>query len=224
MGSIDEGEVKTDSCIVCNNVTKLSEQNIGELKSQHSEACMCDLIQRCLDGSKLHRNIDDESNYPCICYDCISKLNEYDLAWITAERVRHELQQMLLQTDQLYIENDVLTIDNIHTKRNTVSDDPDYCGAVNTDNETSDYCVSLGKVEVFESLAPEDLDEDDENDNATSDVDISLKESSENEIQNVVDNAKVKRIYECDTCPEKFNLWKELRVSVRSMNVYQSYD
>lgn len=202
MGTTDVRQINIDSCIVCNNVTNLYEQNVGELRSQHSDTRICDLIQRCLGASKLSRNIDTVSNYPCICCDCISKLNEYDLAWVTAEHVGYELQQMLLQTDQLRMEGP-------HWR----SADSKFCCDDNDNaDDTSDYC--LGKVEVFETTAPPDHDEDNENDDASSDAEISSQESIGNdEIQNAVDNARGKRTYECDTCPEKFNLWKELRVS-----------
>lgn len=212
MESITSGQINIVSCIVCNSETKLYEQNIGESMSQHSGARICDLIQRCLGASKLHRNIDDDSYGLCICYDCVSKLNEYDLACVTAERVAYELQQMLLQTDQLYVENDALKTNKIQTRRNTMLEDSNYCFDNNDEDETKDFCVSLDTVEVFESPTLRTDDEHNENDDASSDSENDSKESIGNVVQNVVDNTRAKRIYECDTCPEKFNLWKELRV------------
>lgn len=217
---IESSQIRMDqinivSCIVCNSETKLYEQNIGELMSQHSETRLCDLIQRCLGTSNIRRNIDDESHCLCICYDCVSKLNEYDLAYVTAERVAYELQQMLLQTDQLYVdnENDALKANRIETRRNTMSEDSNCCFDNNDENETNDFCVSLDKVEIFESPTLRTHDEHNENDDASSGSENDSKESIGNVVQNVVDTARGQRIYECDTCPEKFNLWKELRVS-----------
>lgn len=201
------------SCIVCNGVTKLYEQNIGELMSQHTGTRISDLIQRCLGTSKLHRNIDDESYYLATCYDCVSKLNEYDLACLTAERVAYELQQMLLQTDELYARNDIVKTDEIQSRRNTISEDSNYCFDNNDEAEANDFCASLTKVEVYESPTLRTHDEHNENDELCSDSENDSKESIGDATQNIVDDTKPKRVYECDTCPEKFNLWKELRVS-----------
>lgn len=224
MGTIGVGQIEIDSCIVCNSVCKLCEQNIGDLRSQHSEARMCDLIQRSLGTAKLHRNIEGELSRLCVCYDCITKINEYDLACVTAERAGLELQQMLLATDQLYKTNDLLKNHKVQTTRATMSADSNYDGCDNNDaDETNDFCVSLNKIEVFETptLQTHDNDdvdeEDDENDNALSEAENDSEESIRNEIQHVVDNPKAKRIYECDTCPEKFNLWKELRVRKKNL-------
>lgn len=212
MGTNDIGKINGDSCIVCNSAFKLCDRNIGDLRSQHSETRLCDLIQRCLGTTRLHRNINDESNHLCICYDCINKFNEYDLACVTAERVGFELQQLLRQTDQLHEENDLTKSDKIQTRRNTMSDNSNDGCDNNDQGETIEYCESSVKIEDFETATLQTHDEDNENDDTFSDVDIDSKESIANEIEHVDDNAKAKRTYECDTCPEKFSLWKELRV------------
>lgn len=211
---VDNGQINIGSCIVCNNVKKLDEQNIGELRSQHSETRLCDLIQRCLGAYKLHRNIDDESYCLRICHDCVLKLNEYDLACVTAERVGYELQQMILQTDQIYVENDTFKSNKIPSRRNTMSEDSNHCFDNNDADETNVYCMSLNKVEVFDVPTLQTLDAQGENvnDDALSDLENDSTESIGNEVENLVDDTKAKRSYECDTCPEKFNLWKELRV------------
>lgn len=214
MESIDIGQINIGSCIVCNNVKKLDEQNIDDLMSQHSETRLSDLIHRCLGAYKLHRNIDDESYYLRICQDCVVKLNEYDLACVTAERVGYELQQMLLQTDQLYVENDTFRSNKIESRRNTISENSNYCidSKDEDEDEAIDCSISLDKVEVFEAPTLQTHDEQNENDAALSDLEKDSSESIGNEVQNLVDNTKAKRIYECDTCPLTFDLWKELRV------------
>lgn len=211
--SISVGQIDTDSCIVCNNLKKLNERNIGELLSQHSESRMSDLIQRILGANKLHRNVDDGSHCLRICCDCVLKLNEYDLACVTAERVQHELQQMLLQTDKLYVENDALESNEIHSRRNTKFDDSNDCFDNNYEDESNAYSIIIDKVEVFDSPTVQTHNEPNGNDAALSDLENDSTGSIGDEAPNLADNTKAKRIYECDTCPEKFNLWKELRVS-----------
>lgn len=211
---INVGQINTDSCIVCNNLKKLNERNIGELLSQHSDTRICDLIHRCLNAHKLHRNIDDESHCLRICCDCLLKLNEYDLACVTAARVQNELQQMLLQTDQLYVGNDALESNKIHSRRNIISDGLNYYGFDNNyEDEINEHCMSIDKVEVFDSPALHTHNDPNENENALSDSENNSTESIGDEAQNLVDSTKAKRTYECDTCSEKFNLWKQLRVS-----------
>lgn len=128
------------------------------------------------------------------------------MAYVTAERVGNELQQLLIVTDQLYMGNDMLTDDKVQIGPNTVLDDSNDCFDNNDDDddETSDYFVS--KVEVIETSTLRTNDEDHGSDSAEKDL--------EDVFENVVNNSKTKRIYECDSCKETFNLWKELRVRI----------
>lgn len=210
---VNSGQIDKHYCIVCNSTSELHDKSITELKSEHSETSICDLIQRCLGASKLHRDLVDESScHIRICQDCISKLNEYDLAYVTAECVANQLQQMLLETDLLYIEAAISTIDKIHT----VDSPNDFCN-INDDHEqdeTNDYCVD--KVEVIE---PSTLRTRDHSDVAFSDAEKEL----DNEIPNLINNTKSKRIYECDSCKATFFLWKELRVC-KAMNCIEIED
>lgn len=215
--TIDADRIKIEFCIVCNSASNLCDQNIGDLQSKHSEARICDLIQRCLGTTSLNRNIEDESNQLCICNECIAKFNEYDLACVTAERVGYELQQMLAQTDQLSKETGLSKSVEIETGQNMISDNSNHCYDNNDEDGTNDYSESSFKIRLSEVQTLQTHDEHNEIDRTFSDADNDSKESIGNEIQHVDDNPRVKRIYECDTCPEKFNLWKELRVCKRKM-------
>lgn len=213
MESIDISQISSDYCVVCNNLTKLCEQNADELRSQHSETRICDLIQRCLGTRKLHRNIDDKLTWHVrICCDCISKVNDYDLACVTAERAGNELQQMILQTDQIYMDNDMLATEKIETRENPALEVSNYC-IKKVEDETTDYCVNLDEVEIFETSTRRTQNEDHgSEDGAYSDAENDLDESTGDECQDVAENPKPKRIYECDSCKATFSLWKELRV------------
>lgn len=220
--SYDVSITEIRTCFICNNKSNTYTEEISTMKSQYSETRICDLIERCLGGNRIHRRFDDEPSQSIICGDCLLKINEYDLACVTAERVGHELQQMLLHTDSIYVNKiEVPTIDELHLgQREIKSDASNYSFDENVNDCYDDIDIDNVQIKcnVDEEInADADADEllGNENECEPSDAECSSTESIEkpNEPNEKWENSRSKRTWECDTCPEKFSLWKELRVS-----------
>lgn len=84
-------------CYVCNQETELWCQNFTAIESQHTKMLISELIRRFLGDFQSLRNIDDESN--CICWQCLDRVNEWDLAYKTADIKYKTLQSLLLSTE-----------------------------------------------------------------------------------------------------------------------------
>lgn len=85
------------SCYVCNKNTIFYQQNLTEIKSNHSGKRICDFIKQFARDIETNRNVDDESN--CICGDCLQRIYMYD--WVCVEAVKREntLIQLLSATE-----------------------------------------------------------------------------------------------------------------------------
>lgn len=78
-------------------------KNIFKLSSKYSETPICDFIVKFL-GKETNRLCDEEN---VVCSDCLTKIDEYDWACLTVERVERELRATLLQTEAAYTSDPV---------------------------------------------------------------------------------------------------------------------
>lgn len=89
-------------CYICNLKADEWQNNLSELKSQHSRSPIKFFINKFLGGFESSRNVDDESN--SICMGCLQRIDEYDLSCVIAEQTEKELQELLLKTEHFYVE------------------------------------------------------------------------------------------------------------------------
>lgn len=76
-------------------------KNIYKLASKHTETPICDFIVKFL-GKELSRVVTNEDEENIVCTDCLNKIDEYDMACMTVERVERELRAALLLTESIY--------------------------------------------------------------------------------------------------------------------------
>lgn len=212
--------VQDHNCFVCNAESKLFAEHLMEIKSEHSQTSVCDLIKQFLGDDAVHRSIEVElfQNSTHICSECISRINEYDLACVTAERIGNELRELLLHTDSHYSRNKSCTLNEVpNVKSDEESDEePDSNGFGGGSEDLAEEGDEIRNVAVVEIKV-----EDSCVDNiATPDVDVDTISDLESELNEAEDDVilskngtKMKRVYECQLCPKKFELWKEMRVS-----------
>lgn len=137
--------METKICYICNIQTTLYSKNLIETKSEHTNTPIADFISKFLGNYPSYRNwgavyetkITDE-RFGCI--ECIAKINEYDLACVTAERIENELREILLLTVALH---------------------KPHSPAVNHDNEEF-FTSKIEQIEVLAELV-DDYKNDDEN-------------------------------------------------------------
>lgn len=91
-------------CYVCSRETTVWRRNLSELKSQHSKASICEIIQKLLGDFVSSRNVVDASN--CICVGCLNQINDYD--WTCQKAIEQEtaLRDVLLSTELIMVSGD----------------------------------------------------------------------------------------------------------------------
>lgn len=106
--SDDSSQDDSQKCYICNAISESYQRNLYETKSQHTETRICDFITKWLSDKPTNHRIEstkiNSSDENCICTDCFEKINEYDLACVTAERIDKELRETFLLTESLLTE------------------------------------------------------------------------------------------------------------------------
>lgn len=90
------------NCYICNKLLNIknrkSYQNI-HAATQYSQTPLTEYIIKFLEFKEGIRFKDNN----LVCQECAGKLNDYDLACTTAERIENELKATLHSTEQAYL-------------------------------------------------------------------------------------------------------------------------
>lgn len=92
-------------CFICNVLITNDCIDLFETKTNHSMIPVYDLVWKFLGEKPSQRNVTiDEANskFHCICMDCYSIINEYDLACVTADRLEKQITDKLKETENFY--------------------------------------------------------------------------------------------------------------------------
>lgn len=102
-------------CFICNCVSRNYNKNLFEIKSKYSDTRLSDFIVKILGDFPFKREYSIECAENLVCNNCLNKVNEYDLACLTAKRVENELRELLVRQTalSLAIENDA-PIEPVH--------------------------------------------------------------------------------------------------------------
>lgn len=84
-------------CYVCDVVTQLFCKNIFTLTSKQTETPVYQFLEKFLGYS-----IETHENEKIICQDCLIKVDEYDLAFQTAQKIEKELTNLVNRTRTKY--------------------------------------------------------------------------------------------------------------------------
>lgn len=121
------------NCYICDNTSVFYCKNIFKLKSKHSETPICDFICKFLGQELTRLPSNDVDNV--VCAECLNKIDEYDFACMTVERVEKELRDVLLHTESVYAVDKVFVDD---TDFDDVAKEEEKSDEVNTsDNKTN---------------------------------------------------------------------------------------
>ncbi|XP_055305979.1 zinc finger protein 271-like [Sitodiplosis mosellana] len=96
-------------CYLCNEQTndwRVLNLNFTELKSQHSNTPIVDLLKRFLDDFESQRDIENETN--CVCPKCLDRINDYDRMCVLCEEKEKELKELLLTTEKWHMSRELV--------------------------------------------------------------------------------------------------------------------
>lgn len=82
-------------CLICQTKCFFYQQNIKSVLSKHSRCPVTDFIQIFAQDSGSSKTIEKElqSDLTCVCYECLDKIDVYDLAKSTVVKLEREMQQ-----------------------------------------------------------------------------------------------------------------------------------
>lgn len=150
------------NCYICTMTSVFYSRNLFKTKSKYSETRIYDFICKFLGKLPSTRPTSKDD---CVCIECLGKIDEYDLATITARRVEAELRDFLL-----HAESSIAQESKVHSV-GSVGASGDNCVALNDDDnnivrpiETIEM-VDQFKIEHTESNELSDLDDSQMNDN-----------------------------------------------------------
>lgn len=101
------------TCYICNSSSEFYCRNLYETKSTHTETRIRDYITKWLNNIPPSRKIRIRDDH-CICVDCLDKINEFDLMYVTAKQMEKEMIDVFLQTESLLKEVKVELVDENH--------------------------------------------------------------------------------------------------------------
>lgn len=91
--------MEAESCFVCGTSTVSYNRNPFKILSKYTRTRICTFFDAFLDQNPSKRT---EWTDRCVCTTCLVKINDYDLACQTAERIENELRE-LLQRDKIVL-------------------------------------------------------------------------------------------------------------------------
>lgn len=86
------------TCFICNETSVNYQNDLTQVKSQHSGYPFLIFMRKFLRKSILSRNISNANN--CVCERCIIRVNEYDDLCVKAKRIEDDLHELLIKSDK----------------------------------------------------------------------------------------------------------------------------
>lgn len=94
-----------ENCYICNATSVFYSRSLFKTKSKYSKTRICEFVRKFLGDYPSEREcvaVNGSENEHCVCIECLNKIDEYDLAIMTAKRVERELRDILLHTEALF--------------------------------------------------------------------------------------------------------------------------
>lgn len=85
-------------CFICDVTSRNGQNNLAQIKSQHSGYPLLIFIKKFLRTFTSNRDITDPRNH--ICEKCLKRVNEYDELCVKAKIIEDELYKLLVKSDK----------------------------------------------------------------------------------------------------------------------------
>lgn len=97
-----------ENCYICDNKTMFFVKNVFSLNTKHSNTLIPEILQKFF-NSNLQRTIKIDT---ILCQECLAKIDEYDFAIETIEKLQKDLTNLLIKTNEKYNENCIFLKEN----------------------------------------------------------------------------------------------------------------
>lgn len=110
-------KMTTNLCFIC-NVRTDDWLKLNEIKSQHTNTRIIDLLKKILGDCDIKRPIDSEIN--CICSDCLNRIDEYEFLNITLKKHEKQLYDIFQKTETFYLDKSTESQTHSKTKHSSI--------------------------------------------------------------------------------------------------------
>lgn len=170
-------------CFICNTTASENFVNLYEAVTKHSQTQIFDFVWKFMDNQPSVRDdsIDAaNSNWSSVCARCLDRINEYDLACVTANKFEQELRADLFQTETFYARRQQYALRP--SQIDTIDDPIDQVDDVVDPSESEDHESIVVSVDCPEGLFETDnIEEEEQNDQAIDEEEHHVIELSDNE-------------------------------------------
>lgn len=120
-------------CFICSIETVFYLRNFYKLKSKHSNTLVPEFLKTICGGEDFIplSDVDNEDGESIVCMECMAKINDYDAACTTKERIEREFRVTLQRSKEL--RRNVDSVKSIEVKVESLADEE------NTDDAGCEY-------------------------------------------------------------------------------------
>lgn len=167
-------------CFICNTTVSDNFFSLFDTLSKHSLTHIFDFVWKFLgDQPSVREDSIDAANASTVCTTCLNKIDQYDLACVTAEKLEKELRHELSQTETLYaLQQNVLGPYETNPNETTTNESQAELNHTDTIQMVNLDSPSPTEINVTEQQVIID-DENDENVEARCIIELSDDEAEE---------------------------------------------
>lgn len=166
--------MKPVNCFICQTKSFFYQQNLRNIKTKHSKRPVTEFIEKLASNIPSSHSIGVKmrSDDTCVCYECLDKIDVYDLAKSTVNKLEIEFERYLSNENSLK---------NNPVKNNTVTkDESPYSRQLDSDRQSNKSQTDANEISAEDdSFNGFNFNEDDQNEetsdeNENADVDVKM--------------------------------------------------
>lgn len=213
-------------CYICDIETnKRSNQNIFNIKSEHSKKPIANILKRLENGDEPICGRD--GSHTCVlCDDCIDKMNAFDAACMLIKQVEKELKSIISQTEKRYRHQKdstkVIETDRLEATASLVAPQPSEF-----DEMQFDFNFGLfngNDADMYDTSEPEAVTESEAEEFDSDDSFVWPKRpaAKRKRHNNAEAEQKKRRLFKCIECPADYRHINDMQVIIHLVLIFCS--
>lgn len=146
-------------CFICQTKCFFYEQNLKTVRTKHSKRLVIDFIRKLANNKTIEAELNSDAS--CACSECLDKLDVYDLAKSTVDKIELEFGK--------YLSREQSTIKSLENGLKT-----EVHGAGHTSRHNNGFRDQDDGSEQDDSMNDFNMDDDDESDGNDTKVDVNM--------------------------------------------------
>lgn len=149
--------MKPVNCFICQTKSFFYQQNLKNIKTKHSKRPVIEFFEKLASNIPSSKSIGVKlrSDETCVCYECLDKIDVYDLAKSTVHKIEIEFER--------YLSNGISSKNTPAKSHIDNKDESSYSDRISNKSQTDANEISAAD----DSFNGFDFDEDDQNEEAS---------------------------------------------------------